>query len=390
MQISARIRSMPPYHFAKTAQMLAAKRAAGLDVISLSMGDPDLATPDPIIDRLCVAAHDPLNQRYPDYYGLAELRRAMAGYFQRRFQVELDPDREIALLLGSKEGLAHLALVMLDPGDVALVPDPGYTTYSMGTLIATGRVETFPLLAERSWLPDFSAIPSEVARAAKLMWLNYPNNPTGASAPRAFFEEAVAWGKEHDVLIAHDNAYADITYGDARPLSILEIPGAKEIAVELHSFSKAYNMAGFRVGMIAGNPEVVGAFSTLKTQIDTGMFRVVQHAALAALELPASWIHDRNLIYERRRDLLVQACRAAGMELTPPDASLYLWPRIPADYTSSTDYAMRMLDATGVFVTPGVNFGAQGEGYVRIALTVPDNRIDEAARRIASFTPAHV
>jgi LL-diaminopimelate aminotransferase len=384
MQISERLRSMPPYHFAKTAQLIAAQRAAGVDVIALTMGDPDLPTPDAVIERLCAAAHDPANHRYPGYYGFPELRQAMAGYFARRFDVQLDPDHEVALMLGSKEGLAHLPLVMLDPGDIALIPDPGYTTYHMGTLIATGVPVTVPLCAERGWLPDLSAIPSDIARKAKLIWLNYPNNPTGASANKKFFKEAIAWGREYDVLIAHDNAYADVTYGTTKPLSILQIPGAKDIAVELHSFSKSYNMAGFRVGMIAGNAEVVEAFKTLKTQIDTGMFNVIQHAAIAALELPDTWRKKRNAIYARRRDVLAQACRAAGMELTVPDASLYLWPRVPRG-EASQDFTDRLLEATGVLVTPGVNFGAQGEGYVRIALTVPDERVDDAARRIAAF-----
>ncbi len=386
MQISRRLRSMPPYHFAKSAQLIAEKRAAGVDVIPLTMGDPDMPTPDPVIDRMCAAAHDPMNQRYPGYYGFPELRQAIADYFQRRFGVTLDPDHEVALMLGSKEGLAHLPLVMLDPGDVALIPDPGYTTYLMGTLIATGTPVTVPLSAERGWLPDLGAIPADVARKAKLLWLNYPNNPTGASANRQFFEEAIAWGRQHDVLIAHDNAYADVTYGDASPLSILQIPGAQEIAVELHSFSKTYNMAGFRVGMLVGNAEVVEAFKTLKTQIDTGMFNVIQHAALAALALPPSWIAGRNAVYERRRDLLVEACRSAGLELAVPEASLYLWPHVPAGETSR-GFTDRLLDATGVVVTPGVNFGDHGEGYVRIALTAPDDRIAEAARRIASLQP---
>jgi LL-diaminopimelate aminotransferase len=384
MQISQRLRSMPPYHFAKTAQLIAEKRAAGVDVIPLTMGDPDMPTPDPVIDRLCAAAHDSANHHYPGYYGFPELRRAIAGYFQRRFGVDLDPEHEVALMLGSKEGLAHLPLVMLDPGDVALIPDPGYTTYLMGTLIATGKPVTVPLRAERGWLPDLGAIPADVARKAKLLWLNYPNNPTGASANRQFFEEAIAWGRAHDVLIAHDNAYADVMYGDARPLSILQMPGAKDIAVELHSFSKTYNMAGFRVGMIVGNAEVIEAFKTLKTQIDTGMFNVIQHAALAALALPESWIKERNAVYERRRDLVVQACRAAGLELAVPEASLYLWPRVPAGETSQS-FTDRLLEATGVLVTPGVNFGAHGEGYVRIALTMSDERLAEAARRIAAL-----
>lgn len=384
MTISQRLRALPPYHFAATARLLAARRAAGMDVISLTMGDPDLPTAPAVVERLAEAARDPANQRYPDYFGLPELRRKLAEYMGRRFGVALDPDGEVALMLGSKEGLAHLALVLLDPGDVALIPDPAYTTYHMGTLMASGRVVTVPLRPERGWLPDLAAIPPEVARAAKVLWLNYPNNPTGATATRQFFAEAVAWAREYDVVLAHDNAYADCYYGDAPPPSVLEAPGARDVAVELHSFSKAYNMAGFRVGFLAGNAAVVAAYGTLKSNIDTGMFQAVQHAALAALDLPAGWHAARNAVYRARRDQLAAACQAAGLELAVPDASLYLWPRVPAGQTSR-DFATRLLDTTGVFVTPGANFGPGGEGYVRIALTAPDERIAEAARRIAAF-----
>ncbi len=372
------------YHFAATAQVVAAKRAAGVDIISLTIGDPDLATPDSVIERLCEAARDPVNQRYPDYFGMPALREAFAHYCARRFGVTVDPDREVALLLGSKEGLAHLSLVMLDPGDAALVPDPGYTTYAAGTLMASGRVVRVPLLAERGWLPDLDAVAPGDARAARLLWLNYPNNPTGASAPRAFFEQAVAWARAHDVLIAHDIAYADVAFDGARPMSILEIPGAKEVAVEFHSFSKAYNMAGFRVGMLVGNETVVRAFGTLKSHIDTGMFRAVQHAALAALDLPEEWIRRRNAIYQARRDLMAAACRDAGLEVALPEAGLYLWPRLPAGI-SAAEFTERLLDATGVLVTPGTSFGPNGEGYARVALTTPDERIAEAARRLAAF-----
>jgi LL-diaminopimelate aminotransferase len=384
MQLSERMRLLPPYHFADAGARIAARRAGGVDVISLAMGDPDLPTPDPVIDRLCETARDPINQRYPEYLGMAEFRRAIARWFLSRFKVSLDPEREVVPLIGSKEGLAHLALVLLDPGDLALVPDPAYTVYAAGSVLAGATNYAVPLVAERGFLPDLEAIPADVARRAKLLWLNYPNNPTGAIAPADFFHQAVRFAQEYDVLLVHDMAYADVSFDGYQPISLLEIPGAREVAVEFHSFSKSYNMAGFRLGMLVGNAEVVQALGQLKTNIDTGIFRPIQYAAIEALALPPEWIAQRNLIYQRRRDLLVDACRRLGMRVEAPKASLYLWPAIPPGQTSK-EYALSLLERAGVFVTPGTSFGPGGEGYLRLSLTVPDARLEEAIARLSAL-----
>jgi len=279
MRASRRLESLPPYHFAEYARVIAEKRAAGIDVISLSMGDPDLPTPEVVLEALERAAHEPVNQRYPEYEGMPLLREATAAWFARRFGVELDPRREILPLIGSKEGLAHLPLAVLDEGDVALMPDPQYPVYPTAVALAGGENYLLPLLPERDWLPDLAAIPPEVLRRAKTLWLNYPNNPVGACAPRAFFEEAVAFARRHDILLVHDAAYVEVRYDGYRPASILEIEGAKEVAVEFHSLSKSHNMAGFRVGMLIGNAEIVQALNRLKSNLDTGIFRPVQVAA---------------------------------------------------------------------------------------------------------------
>jgi LL-diaminopimelate aminotransferase len=384
MRVSERMRQLPPYHFADAAARIAAKRASGVDVISLAMGDPDLPTPDPVIDRLCETARQPINQRYPEYLGMAEFRQAIARWFLARFKVSLDPEREVVPLIGSKEGLAHLALALLDPGDLALVPDPCYPVYGAGSVLAGASNYSVPLTAEHGFLPDLEAIPAEVARRAKLLWLNYPNNPTGAIAPADFFHKAVRFAQEYDVLLVHDMAYADVSFDGYRPISLLEIPDAREVAVEFHSFSKSYNMAGFRLGMLVGNAEVVQALGQLKTNIDTGIFRPIQYAAIEALALPPEWIAQRNLIYQRRRDLLVAACQRLGLRVETPKASLYLWPAIPPGQTSRA-FAFSLLDRIGVFVTPGTNFGPGGEGYLRLSLTVPDERLEEAIARLASL-----
>jgi LL-diaminopimelate aminotransferase len=387
MRVSERLRQLPPYHFADAAARIAAKRASGVDVISLAMGDPDLPTPDPVIERLCETAKQPINQRYPEYLGMAEFRQAIARWFRSRFQVSLDPEHEVVPLLGSKEGLVHLSLALLDPGDLALVPDPGYPVYAAGSVLAGASNYSVPLVPERGFLPDLAAIPPDVARRAKLLWLNYPNNPTGACAPVDFFHEAVRFAQQYDVLLVHDMAYADVSYDGYSPLSLLEIPGAREVAVEFYSFSKAYNMAGFRLGMLVGNAEVVQALGQLKTNIDTGIFRPLQYAAIEAMSLPPEWIAQRNLIYQRRRDLLVEACQHLGLQVEKPKASLYLWPKIPAGQTSK-EYAFSLLDRIGVFVTPGTNFGPAGEGYLRLSLTVPDDQLEEAIARLATLQEA--
>lgn len=387
MELSRRLQQLPPYHFAAYARKIAEKRAEGVDVISLSMGDPDLPTPPEVLDALDAAARQPINQRYPEYAGMAALREATAAWFARRFGVELDPAREILPVIGSKEGLAHLPLAVMDEGDVALMPNPQYPVYPTAVALAGGACYDLPLDAADGWLPDLDAIPTDVAARAKTLWLNYPNNPTGACASRAFFERAVRFAHDHDVLLVHDMAYAEVTFEGARPPSILEIPDARAVAVEFHSLSKAYNMAGFRVGMLVGNATIVEGMTRLKSNIDTGIFQPLQIAAARALELPQSWLDARNAIYQRRRDALVAACRALGMQVEVPQAGLYLWPRIPAGQ-ASTDFALNLLERTGVAVTPGTNFGSGGDGYVRISLTVPDAQLDEAVARMSSVIGA--
>jgi LL-diaminopimelate aminotransferase len=381
VKISDRLQNLPPYHFAAYGRKIAEKRAAGVDVINLSIGDPDLPTPDVVIRALTEAAEQPVNQRYPEYAGMAELRVAYAEWFERRFGVALDPQREMVPLIGSKEGLAHLPLAVVNPDDVALIPDPAYPVYNTSVALAGGTVYSLPMDAERGWLPELAAIPADVLARASTLWLNYPNNPTGAAASVSFFEEAVAFAKRHDLLLVHDMAYAEVRFDGARPPSILEAPGAKEVAVEFHSLSKAYNMAGFRIGALVGNAKIVEAMTRLKSNLDTGIFRPIQIAAIRALALPQSWVEERNRIYQLRRDRTVAACRALGMAVESPRAGLYVWPRVPAGYTGES-FAMELLERAGVAVTPGTNFGPRGAEYVRISITAPDDRLAEALARM--------
>ena len=383
MQLSQRLQSLPPYHFAAYNQKIADLRAAGVDVINLSIGDPDLPTPPEVIEALTRAAREPANQRYPEYAGMLALREAFASWFERRFGVTLDPAREVLPLIGSKEGLAHLPLAVMGPGDIALMPDPQYPVYPTAVALAGGENVEVALDAAHGWLPDLGAIPASVARQAKTFWLNYPNNPTGACASLAFFTDTVRFAQEHDLLLVHDMAYAEVAFDGARPPSLLEAPGAKEVAVEFHSLSKAYNMAGFRVGMLVGNAAIVEGMTRLKSNLDTGIFRPIQLAAVRAMQLPQAWLDERNAIYQRRRDRVVAAFRALGMSVAMPEAGLYVWPRIPAG-TTSAQFAMDLLERASVAVTPGTNFGARGEGYLRISLTAPDDRLDTAIARLES------
>lgn len=387
MELSNRLKSLPPYHFAAYNQKIADLRAAGQDIINLSMGDPDLPTPPEVIAALRAAAGEPANQRYPEYAGMPELRQAIVAWFERRFGVDLDPLREVVVLIGSKEGLAHLPLAVMDAGDIALMPDPYYPVYPSAVALAGGECYTMPLDPARGWLPDFSAIPSDTADKARTLWLNYPNNPTGASASLDFFTEAVEFARAHDILLIHDMAYAEVTFDGTRPPSVLQAPGAKDVAVEFHSLSKAYNMAGFRVGMLVGNRTIVEGLTRLKSNIDTGIFRPIQIASVAALNLPPAWLDARNAIYQRRRDRVVSACRGLGLETAQPEAGLYIWPRVPAGHTSG-QFALDLLDQAAVAVTPGTNFGPGGEGYVRISLTAPSERIDEAVARLEALVAA--
>ncbi len=389
MELAQRLQGLPPYHFAEYARKIAELKAAGVDVISLSMGDPDLPTPTEVVEVLCNAARDPINQRYPEFAGMHALREAISRWFVQRFDVNVDSTSEVLPLIGSKEGLAHLPLALINAGDIALVPDPGYPVYATSIELVGGIPYKVPLHSEDNWLPDLKAIPTEVVARAKTLWLNYPNNPTGACAPRQFFEDAVRFAQAHDILLVHDMAYAEVRFDGARPTSILEVDGAKEVSVELHSLSKAYNMGGFRIGMLVGNATVVEGMTRLKSNLDTGIFRPIQYAAIRALALPEEWITHRNTIYQGRRDRVVAACRRLGMAVELPQAGLYIWPHVPAGFTSS-QFALHLLEHTGVAVTPGTNFGTGGEGYVRISLTVPDERLNEAIARIESAISAGI
>lgn len=385
MQLAQRVQQLPPYLFARISEMIAAKRAAGVDVISFGIGDPDLPTPDYILDSLKRAADVPANHRYPETEGLPEFRQAVARWYQRRHGVTLDPEKEIVSLIGSKEGIGHFPLVLIDPGDVALMTDPGYPVYEIGTMFCGGESVKVSLREEDGWLPRLDDIPADLARRAKMIWLNYPNNPTGAVCDLAFFERAVAWAKANDVVIAHDLAYSEVTYDGYVAPSILEVPGARDVAIEFNSLSKSFNMTGWRIGMAVGNAELVGALRRVKSNIDSGVPQAVQEMAITALDGSSEAIGSHNAIYLRRRDRAVEVLRALGLHVDPPKASLYVWARLPEGERSSAEYAARLVDATGVVVTPGVSYGEAGEGYIRLSLTIPDERVEEGLRRLAAF-----
>ncbi|HTI13303.1 MAG TPA: LL-diaminopimelate aminotransferase [Dictyobacter sp.] len=381
MQLSNLINNLPPFHFANAKKLIADKQAAGVDVITLSVGDPDLPAPKAVVERLCSAMEDGENHRYPEYRGMRALHEAIANWFEQRFGVRLTPERDILPLLGSKEGLVYAASAVLNAGDIALTPDPYYPVYLTAATTLGAEPYMLPLTKENGYLPDFESIPADILKKSRLLWLNYPNNPTAADATWEFFEQVVAFAHRHNIAIVHDMAYAEVYFDDFRPLSILQIPGASEVAVELHSLSKTYNMAGFRIGMLVGNPELVDAVGRLKSNIDSGIFRPVQYAAIEALQLPSSWLEQRNAIYRRRRDILVEGCNELGLRAEKTRAGLYVWAHVPEGFTSS-EFANWLFDETGVFVTPGTNFGAAGEGYVRISMTAPEERLSIALERM--------
>jgi LL-diaminopimelate aminotransferase len=375
-----RMSRIPPYLFAEIDKKVAAKRAMGVDVIGLDIGDPDAATPEHIV----AAARDALprveNHRYASYFGMPALRRAVAAWYQRRFGVGLDPDTEILPTLGSKDGISHLPFALVDPGDVVLVPSPGYPVYLTGTVMADGEPHLMPLTAANKWLPDFDAIPVAVAERARILWLNYPNNPTAATAPLEFYERALAFARSYGITLCHDFPYSEVTYRGYRAPSILELPGAKEVAVEFHSLSKTYNMTGWRIGMAVGNAEVLKLLGQVKTNVDSGIFQVVQHAGIAALEGERDG--DLEPVYEARQSRTLEVLRELGWKgAEAPDATFYLWLPVPDGYTS-VSFASKVLDDAGVNVTPGNGFGEHGEGYFRVSLTVPDARLDEALDRL--------
>jgi len=393
MKRSNRLLNMPPYPFARWAACIGAAREKGLDVIRLDIGSPDVPPPDEVIEALCRSARRPDLHGYPGYRGTPELRGAMAEYYGRRFGVALDPDTQVVPLIGSKEGIVNLALSCLDPGDLALAPDPGYIPYTMGVHMAGAEVRTFPLLAERDFLPDFDGIPNEVADRASLMWLNYPNNPTGATAgvdredSLGFFAQAVDFARRHDLLLCHDAPYCDVTYGDYVAPSLLQVEGASEVAVELNSLSKMCNMAGWRVGMALGNAEALAALGRVKTNMDSGIFYPIQEAAILALSIGPEWIAARNEIYKERLEIVTEALDEIGLEFSRPRATLYVWVRAPQGW-GSEQFALALLEQTGVSLSPGPFFGPAGEGYVRVSVTAPTERVREAMERLRRFDAA--
>ncbi len=385
MNLAKRIDKLPPYLFFEISRRIQEKKAQGVDVISLGIGDPDLPTPQHVLDSMWKAAQDPANHRYPESDSLPEMRQAVATWYQRRFGVEFDPEKEVLGLIGSKDGIGHIALCFIDPGDVALVPDPGYPVYSVGTMFAGGESYFFPLTEENGFLPDLDAIPADVANKAKVMWLNYPNNPTAAVAGLDFFERVVAFAKKYDVTILHDAPYTEVAYDGYRPVSFMEAKGAKEVGVEFHSLSKTYNMTGWRVGMAVGQPDIINALLRVKSNLDSGIPQAIQYMAITALLGPQDTPERNSQVYARRRDGIVAVLKKLGFRVQRPKASFFVWAGIPTG-EKSIPFSARLLDETGVVVTPGIGYGPSGEGFIRIALTTPDDRIDEAMRRLEKWS----
>ena len=381
---AARLGFLPPYLFAELDRLKREVQQKGVDVISLGIGDPDLPTPAPIVEALKRAAEMPVNHRYPDYQGLDRFREAAAQWYRRRFDVTLDPAREVCALIGSKEGIANFPVAVVDPGDIVLIPDPGYPVYYSGCIFNGGEPYFMPLRQDNAFLPDLGSIPVEVARRAKLMWLNYPNNPTAATAEPEFLRRAVHYCLEHNIILAHDIAYSEIAFDGYRAPSVLQIEGARECTIEFHSLSKTYSMTGWRVGFAVGNAQLVGALGTVKTNVDSGVFQAVQEAAITALSGGDEKLKEYCAIYQQRRDLMIAALRGLGLECNVPRATFYLWARTPRGYTS-VSFTERVLKETGVVITPGSGFGKSGEGYVRFSLTVPSERLNEAVGRIKAL-----
>jgi len=387
MQPADRIASFGAYFFAQLGKRIATLRAKGHDIIRIDIGAPDLPPPDFVVESMIASARRPDTHSYTAYGGTPAFKRAVAAYYQKRFGVGLDPATEVLGLIGSKEGLFHLAQAVVNPGDVVLVPDPGYPTYRAGTRLAGGELYFMPLLRENGFLPDLNAIPEEVLLRAKILWLDYPNNPTAAVAPFSFFEKAVAFAREHDILLAHDAPYVDVTYDGYQAPSLMQVPGAKEVAVEFNSLSKAFNMAGWRLGMMVGHPDVVRYVHVYKSQVDTSQFLPVLQGGITALtdERVWPWVAERNAIYQERRDIVVGALRQTGIDVDMPKASLYVWFPLPHGETDSKAFCERALMEAGVSMTPGVVFGPHGEGYVRVSLGTATDKMRLAMERLVAW-----
>ena len=384
MRIAKRVENLPPYLFVEITRKIAEKKARGEEVISFAIGDPDIPTPQHIIDRLCQEAQEPANHRYPESDGLPELRQAVAQWYKERFNVNLDPDKEVLPLIGSKEGIAHIAFCLIDPGDTALVTDPCYPVYPVSTMLAGGRPYYLSLNNNNGFLPDFRRIPEHILRQTKLLWINYPNNPTGAVADIDFFNSVVKFARQHDICVCHDGPYSEVAFDGYQPVSFMEADGAMEMGVEFHSLSKSYNMTGWRIGMAVGNGTIIDALKRLKSNLDSGIPQAIQYAAIEALTGPQDCIQEHNAIYQRRRDLLVETLNNIGLNAKPPKASLYVWAQVPAGYTS-VEFTNDLLEQVGVVVTPGTGYGRSGEGYVRLSLTIPDASLVKGLSRLAGW-----
>jgi LL-diaminopimelate aminotransferase len=380
-QVAERVSNLPPYLFARIEKLIEEKKAEGVDVISLGIGDPDQPTPEHICAEAARQLQNPANHQYPSSAGMFAFREAVAGWYARRFGVTLEPGSEVVSLIGSKEGIAHIAWCFVNPGDVVLVPDPGYPVYAGGTILAGGEPFALPLLPENGFLPRLEDVPTAVARRAKIIFLNYPHNPTAAVADRDFFRQAVAFAREFDLLVCHDAAYVDIAYDGYRPPSFLEVPGAREVGIEFGSVSKPYNMTGWRCGWAAGNREAVEVLARLKSNIDSGVFQVIQYAAMAGLTGPQDCLDRTNALYRERRDLAVAALKEMGWRVEPPRATFYLWLPVPAGFTAES-FAEALIEQAGVVVTPGTGYGKYGAGFFRISLTLSTERLREALERM--------
>ncbi|KJS75246.1 MAG: aminotransferase [Desulfotomaculum sp. BICA1-6] len=376
-----RIKNLPAYLFERIEKLIMEKRAAGVDVISLGIGDPDLPTPDYIIEELKKEAENPVNHQYPSSVGMLSYRKAVADWYQERFGVQLDPAREVVSVIGSKEGIAHISWCYLDPGDTVLVPDPGYPVYAGGSILAGAEPYYMTLKKENGFLPDLDEIPVEIAQRAKMMFINYPNNPTGAVAGDDFYNRVIEFARVYNILIIHDAAYSEVTYDGYMPPSFLQYPGAREVGIEFHSVSKSYNMTGWRIGWAAGHPDVVESLGRLKSNIDSGQFQAIQYAAIKGLTGPKDAVHKMNKIYQERRDIMVDALNSMGWNLEKPKATFYVWAPVPNGYTSES-FAELVLEKAGVVITPGTGYGENGAGYFRITLTVSKDRMLEALERM--------
>ncbi|MEA1985578.1 MAG: LL-diaminopimelate aminotransferase [Euryarchaeota archaeon] len=380
-----RINALPPYLFATIDEAKTEMRSKGVDVIDLGVGDPDQPTPSHIVESMCEAVRDPATHRYPSYTGMMEFREAAAQWCKDTKGIDIDPASEALTMIGSKEGVAHLPLAFLNPGDVALVPDPAYPVYKIGTQFAGGVPHIMPLLEENDFLPDLEAVPADVLKKTKLMFLNYPNNPTSATAPLNFFEEVVDFARENDIVVIHDNAYSDMVYDGYQSPSFLSMDGAMDVGIELYSLSKTYNMTGWRIAFAVGNSDIISGFGKVKSNIDSGAFEAVQRAGITAISSSQQCVADMNKIYADRRDALLKGLNAMGLDVKPPKATFYVWAPIPENY-DSIGFSRLLLEEAGIVATPGVGFGDYGEGYIRFALTQTVERINEAVGRMEELS----